>query len=115
MSEKLLQKMRAFGRKSAENLAGHLLDMNAAKATIPVSMLNKNFVVTVEQVQARENKDTRTCCFVGCEKPAAFEIYSNYDMPDGTDITDSCMDHVGHLLPKNTTDSWTVFTIAKGG
>lgn len=129
-----------FGHEAAKRLVGHLVDMGAAKGIIPVGLLDKNFIVTVEQVHPDKDQPhkpctdehmcvgchagtgctNRVCCHVGCNKPAVFEIYDNNDSrPDGSGITDACEDHVGTLLgsvpPVNPAGPWTVVSIVKKG
>lgn len=40
-------------------------------------------------------KETAMCCFIGCDKVADFQVTWG-GRPD--DHTESCIDHVGHLL-----------------
>jgi hypothetical protein len=54
----------------------------------------------------------RYCCFPNCEKEAEFEIYDQNERRPDIGVTDSCQDHVGHLLgsvpPTESTGRWTV-------
>lgn len=60
-------------------------------------------------------KEKRVCCFVGCEKTATVEIYDTNESRPDCGATDSCDDHVGHLLgsvpPTISTGQWTVVLI----
>jgi hypothetical protein len=62
-TEDTLEEMRAFGQATAQTLVRHLLDMNAAKATIPVTLDGIKYIVTVER-SGIPCSDERMC--VGC-------------------------------------------------
>ncbi len=54
----------------------------------------------------------RMCCFDNCDKPAEYEIFDNNDPDPYGSYTDSCTDHVGHLLgsipPVEPIGPWSV-------
>ena len=59
--------------------------------------------------------EKRECCFVGCGKPATFEIYDENERRPDCACTDACDDHVGRLLgsvpPTNPIGPWRVIAI----
>lgn len=60
---------------------------------------------------------SRVCCLIGCDKKATVEIYDGNERRPDCGVTDSCDDHVGHLLgsvpPTSPTGPWTVVLISE--
>jgi hypothetical protein len=64
-NEILLEQLRLFGKKQAERLAEHLMDMSAAKATIPVQFnaIRRSFIITIEEVEYKDLIIEGKTCF----------------------------------------------------
>lgn len=95
-------------RRLAIELAQHLLDMGAGRASIPVKIGMDEFVVTVEWVMpgnGEVNIKERLCCCIPdqtredlrCARLAEYQIwFGNDPAPDA--YTESCSVHLEQML-----------------
>lgn len=64
-----------------------------------------------------QRRGHRYCCFLGCPKPAEFEIWDENERRPDIGATDACEDHVGALLgslpPVEPTGPWRVVVLAQ--